>query len=404
MRTSLVFDSQPISRRTKTADGLLVPAMIAAWDNVQSYFAAELGLKDLPATQQVRVYRPRAAVQDAAPTFVGKPITLEHPRQMVSPKTWRAVARGEAKDVHPGESGLEADLLVRDEALISAIERKEKTEVSCAYDFELTMAPGTSPHGQAYDAVASNIQGNHIAIVGKGRSRTPSGQPCQVADSKQGDRKMRVLVFDAALLGTATATQLPEMDDAVAAQVDGLVRSLAAARDSAVQERDAVIEEAAGKLEAQATDHAEKLKALEDELPARIEAAAQDRASVLAGAAKLGLELKAEGKDTATLRREVLTEAIKDPARKAVMDAMVPDIAKASPEALSLATAALFALPAVAKDKKAQGKDHALLGAALVGKKDKATASDAGDKEAPCGRDAAIVASANAWRGNKDKK
>ncbi len=203
---------------------------------------------------------------------------------------------------------------------------------------------------------------------------------------------MRVLVFDALLLGLtpgSAATQISIEDDAVANQVDALVRGIAQARDSAVQERDAVVEECAQRLRAQATDYQEALDMLNDELPKQIEAAAQDRASVLAGATKLGLKLAAEGKDTATLRREVLAEASKDPSRKSVMDAMVPDVAKASEESLRLATAALFALPV-----KTSAKDHKALGDALTGKNDKVEAKDS----KPCGRAAFLAASANASR------
>lgn len=401
-----VYDRAPLNtKRQKTPEGyLLVPATIAASDNVQPYLARELGITGAPPDKVIRVYRPKAVMDAAAPTFEGKPITLEHPSRMVDAKIWKAVARGDAHNVRVTDTGLDADLLVRDDQAILAIERKDREELSAAYDFKLTMQSGVSPHGQAYDAVASDVIGNHIAIVRMGRSRTPDGRPCRVADSNKGDRKMRVLVFDAALLGLAAPMTLPELDDGVASTVDGLVRNIAQARDSAVQERDAVLTECASRLEVQATDHAKQLKEFEDSLPARIEAAAQDRALVLAGAAKLGIELKAEGKDTATLRWEVLTEAIKEPSRKAVMDAMIPDLAKATPEALSLATAALFALPT---GKQQPAKGHDSLGRALAGQKDKkqpVKAADADEPEKPCGREAAMQASASAWRTNKDKK
>lgn len=203
---------------------------------------------------------------------------------------------------------------------------------------------------------------------------------------------MRVLVFDALVMGLApgsAATQISIEDDAVATQVDQVVRTVAQARDTAIQERDTVVEECAQRLQAQKDEYAAAMDALTKDIPAQIEAAAQDRANVLAGAAKLGITLKTEGKDTDTLRREVLAEACKDPTRKGVMDAMVPDLAKATPEALSLATAALFALPV-----KASVKDHARLAFAFVEDQKKTQVTDA----KPCGRDAFIAASANASR------
>lgn len=393
MRTPLVFDSQPITRRTRTKEQyLLVPGMIAASDNVQPYLAKELGLDKtmgLPPTKVVRVFRPKAEVDKAASTFDGLPVTLEHPTRMVNAKTWRTVARGETRATKAVDSGLESELLIRDDQLIQEVEAGTRKELSAGYDFHIELTPGKSPKGEAYDAIASDFIGNHVAVTKTARG----GHDCRVADAQpKGDRKMRVLVFDALLLGLtpgSAATQISIEDDAVANQVDALVRGIAQARDSAVQERDAVVEECAQRLQAQATDHQAALDRLNDELPKQIEAAAQDRASVLAGATKLGLKLAAEGKDTATLRREVLAEASKDPSRKSVMDAMVPDVAKASEESLRLATVALFALPV-----KTSAKDHKALGDALAGKNDKVEAKDS----KPCGRAAFLAASANASR------
>jgi len=388
------YDRVAITQRSRTKDGyLMVPATIAASDNVQAYLAGELGIKGVPPATRVRVFRPKAVVDAAAASAEGKPLTLEHPSRMVDAKIWKAVARGDAHNVRPTATGLDADLLVKDEVAIRSIESREREELSAAYDFKLTMLPGVAPHGEAYDAVASDMDINHIAIVRKGRSRTPDGKPCRVADSNKGDRKMRTLVFDAALLGTTIPTQLPEMEDGVASAVDGVVRSLAQARDAAVTERDSVLEECARRLEAQAKDHAAELQTLRDGLPALVEAAAADRASVLSGAAKIGLELKAEGKDTATLRREVLAIAIaKDGPRKTLVSAIVPDVAKASDEALGHATAALFA---VADQQVAPRDTHRSLSTALAGKR--LAAADSAP-EPKTGRAAAMEASANAWR------
>jgi len=178
------------------------------------------------------------------------------------------------------------------------------------------------------------------------------------------------------------------------------VRGLATARDSAVAQRDAILEECKARLEAQATDHAKVVQDLRDGMPAKVAAEAQDRATVLAGAEKRGIKLVVEGKDTATLRREVLTEAIKDTSVKGVMDAMVPDLAKATPEALGLATAALFALPT----GKVAATGHDSLGRALAGKKLPASAKDDNDGAscAEVGRTGMMKASSEAWkRGRK---
>ena len=183
---------------------------------------------------------------------------------------------------------------------------------------------------------------------------------------------MRVLVFDALLLGAATSVQLPEMDDGTATQVDGLIRNLATARDAAFGERDEVMTECAEKLELQASGHAAQLKTVTDAQPVLIQAAAKDMASVMALATKHGLTLKAE--DTAGMRREVITELAKKPELKKVFDAM----------------------GAISPTK---AKAHDALGKALAGKDPKveAQAADAdGD-----GRQQSITQSANAWKREK---
>ena len=390
------YDVSPITRRSHTPEGyLLVPAMVAASDNVQPYLASELGLKDLPPNQRVRVYRPKAVVDAAATTFDGVPVTLDHPQTgMVSAKTYRAVNRGRAQHVVAKDAGLEADLLVQDAVAINAIETGTHKETSAAYDFELTMQPGVSPHGQAYDGVASNMVGNHIALVRVGRSRTPSGKPCAVADSATKGAHMRVLVFDAMLLGATSSVQLPEMDDGVASQVDGVVRNLASARDAAFKERDEVMTECTEKLELQAQDHATRLKAVTDAQPALIQAAAQDLASALALGAKHGVTLKAT--DAAGMRREIVAELVKKPELKKVFDAALPDLAKAEDAQVKLALTAVDAMT-VAPPAKA----HNALGKALAGK-DPAQAQAA---DAECdGRQTMINNSANAWKREKKSK
>jgi hypothetical protein len=392
MMRCTAYDTTPITRRSRTPEGyLLVPAMVAASDNVQPYLASELGIKDALPTKLIRVFRPKAVVDAAAPLFDGVPITLDHPPKMVDTKIYRAVNRGRAMNVVAKDAGLEADLLVQDDDAIKAVETGTRKEVSAAYDFDLEMQAGTSPHGQAYDAVASNIVPNHIALVRVGRSRTPSGRPCAVADSATKGDHMRVLVFDALLLGAATSVQLPEMDDGAATQVDGLIRNLASARDAATTERDQIMTECAEKLELQTADHAAQLKTVTDAQPALIAAAAKDMADVMALGLKHGLVLKAT--DTAGMRLEIIAELAKKPELKKVFDAMLPDFTKAEDGQVKLALTAVDAMGGLAPVK---AKAHDALGKALAGKDPKveAQAADAdGD-----GRQQSIIQSANAWK------
>lgn len=401
MRTPLIFDSaQKITQRKKTKDGfLIVPGMIAASDNVQPYLAKELGLDSkmgMKPGKVIRVYRPKSEVDKAVETFDGLPITLEHPKTMVNNKTWRVVARGETRKTVAVDAGLQSELVIRDEQTVDEVERGIRTELSAGYDFHIEMKSGVSPKGEAYDAIASDFTGNHIAVTKQARG----GHACRVADAQNKERSMRTLVFDAALLGTAAPTQLPEMEDNVAQAVDSLIRNIVAAKDSVITEKDDIITHLSEEKDQLVASHSAEMTKVTDSLPALIMAEASDRASVISGAEKLGITLlKIEAKDTAALRRDILVEASKDAGRKSVIDAMTPDITEATPEALKMATSALFALPGM-KTIKSSGHDS--LSKALRGGGVKTEETESKKTTPAIGRDSALSASANAWR--RDKK
>jgi hypothetical protein len=363
-------------------------------DNVQPYLAKELKLTDREPTSIVRVFRPKDAVAASAKDYDGVPITLDHPSKMVNSSTWKLLARGHAQGAQAMDTGdVEAELLVRDAQTIKEIESGARKELSAAYDFELTLKAGVSPKGEAYDAIASDFEPNHIAVVKRARGRTSDGRVCQVNDSEQGERKMRRLVFDAVVLGTVTGLNL-ELEDSIATQVEDSMRFLISQRNEAFDSRDAILKECSERLEEQAATHTKAMDSLSASIPALVQERASDMASLVSGAAAIGIKLKTEGKDSDALRREILTEANKDAAKKQVMDAMIPDLSKADSASLTMATNALFALPVTAS-KTTKTKAHDALGDALAGK-GKAQVSDA----EPTGRAAMLQASSNAWRSN----
>jgi hypothetical protein len=208
---------------------------------------------------------------------------------------------------------------------------------------------------------------------------------------------MRRLVFDAAKLGSVTGLSL-ELEEGIATQVEDSMNFLIGQRNEAFDSRDKVLAETADAMEALKAEHKTALDTLTASIPGLVKAQAEDMAGLLSGATVLGFTIKAEGKDSDTLRREILTEASKEPGRKKVFDAMIPDLAKADSSALTLATNALLAMGTTAV-KGSKSSAHDSLGNALAGKRDKtvASASDA----APMGRSAMLKSSAEAWRGKK---
>jgi hypothetical protein len=107
-------------------------------------------------------------------SFVGKPVVDEHPEDEVNPDNWAKLAKGVAFNIRQGSGGdadvILADLLITDAQMILDIEGM-KREVSAGYeaDYEQTA------EGQG---TQSNIIGNHIALVEKGRC----GPRCAIGD------------------------------------------------------------------------------------------------------------------------------------------------------------------------------------------------------------------------------
>lgn len=115
-------------------------------------------------------------------SFEGKPITNDHPDDWVTPNNWKELSKGVAQNVRRGE-GIEdhlliADLLVQDKDAIEAIQGG-KVEISLGYDAdytEISKGKGTQ----------SNIIGNHVALVDKGRC----GSRCSIGDKQMAKKKL----------------------------------------------------------------------------------------------------------------------------------------------------------------------------------------------------------------------
>ncbi|MDC5405380.1 DUF2213 domain-containing protein [Acinetobacter baumannii] len=108
-------------------------------------------------------------------SFEGKPVTDDHPEDWVTPENWKKLSNGTAHDVRRGEDEdsdcLVADLLITDKDMIDAV-MKGKVEISLGYDADYTEI-------SVGKGIQTNIFGNHIALVKKGRC----GSRCKIGDS-----------------------------------------------------------------------------------------------------------------------------------------------------------------------------------------------------------------------------
>lgn len=165
----------------RTPEGFLVcKDVVLARTGWQDYEVRELPAEvlkglgiDAGAGGTVQVYRDPAEVFRAATiaSCEGKSITDNHPpgEQFVNPANVRELEYGHVENVRRGGTPLESgeepligDLIVKREPLLSEIERGEKRELSCGYDYDLAI--------DGKRLVQRKIVINHVAVVPRGRA------------------------------------------------------------------------------------------------------------------------------------------------------------------------------------------------------------------------------------------
>ncbi|WP_211243390.1 DUF2213 domain-containing protein [Chitiniphilus eburneus] len=163
-------------KQSATPEGFLICHDVAiARTGVQRYLADEVPIDAGPGGQvEIRrepddVFRPETLA-----SFEGKPVTVDHPEDLVNPDNWKELAAGLTQNVRRGD-GLDqdlvfADLLIMDRQAIEAV-RAGLREVSCGYEADYEqLSPGIG--------YQRNIVGNHVALVERGRA----GARCAIQD------------------------------------------------------------------------------------------------------------------------------------------------------------------------------------------------------------------------------
>jgi len=174
------IESGRLDRAERTAaGGLRVPAAIGR-SGVLVYRKAD--------GSEWREYRPPEEAFAAASlaTLRGAPVTDLHPPRPVTPESYRSVARGHVgDDPRADDDGkhIAASLYVLDADLIRGIEARERTELSAGYEVDLDLRPGTTPEGERFDAVQTNIRYNHVAVGPAGWGRAGSSVALRLDDA-----------------------------------------------------------------------------------------------------------------------------------------------------------------------------------------------------------------------------
>jgi len=303
----MFFDDLKTTGKTRiTKDGYLVAVAKVARTGVQDYLGSELGIDK----EIVRVYRPESEVfsKDSLSSFVGKPMTNDHPSEPVTAETWKRDAIGAiGEEVMRDGDYIRVPLIMMDAAAIADY-KAGKTELSMGYDADIEFVDHAD-----YDAIQKNIRINHIALVEKGRAGgakigDAGGQKTNGQSQKTEVKPMTKKVK----FGDVTI----EVSEQAAEAIEALTEQLKQAKEEAQASADAKDKELAEK-----DGEIEKLKG--NSMTAdKLDAAIAERVAIIADAKKIA-DLDYSKKSPADIRRAAVTAVIGDDKLKDKSDAYV---------------------------------------------------------------------------------
>ena len=167
-------DRSVIGTTKKTQEGYLIATARVARTGIQEYIASELGFV---GDHIVKVYRSESEVfhKEALKSLSRVPVTVDHPREIVTADNWKDLAVGEVGDeiMRDGE-WLVVSPMIKDASALASAASTHK-EISMGYSAELRDAsPDTGADYEMY-----NLRFNHLALVNKGRA----GSEARIGDS-----------------------------------------------------------------------------------------------------------------------------------------------------------------------------------------------------------------------------
>jgi hypothetical protein len=176
VREVVILDKADITYRQ--SDGALMATPRVGRIGIQLYRGDELGKPDMSV---VRVWRPEDEVmnKDAMATLTHRPVTNDHPPVPVTKDNWKKYAVGNTGDTvaRDGEF-IRVPMMLSDGSAIKDFQDGKK-ELSLGYTSNLEWRNGTTPQGDQYDAVQTNIRINHLAVVDAARG----GSKLAIGDS-----------------------------------------------------------------------------------------------------------------------------------------------------------------------------------------------------------------------------
>lgn len=175
------------SKRSMTPEGFLVCHDVPIARVGQQIYAAYEVPVEPNMVGEVFIDRPAEEVfrDETVASFNGKPVTIEHPDEFVTPDNWRELSCGVTMNARAGQ-GLDqdvilADLLITGRDAIKLVMDDGIREVSAGYEADYEqIEPGRG--------VQRNIIANHVALVAMGRC----GSRCAIGDQDMAKKPTRM--------------------------------------------------------------------------------------------------------------------------------------------------------------------------------------------------------------------
>lgn len=297
----LRFDAGVLGKIERTPQGgMRVPATITR-TGVFIYYDAD--------GAEIREYRPPEEVfhADALASLADAPVTDKHPPVLVDSKNYKTYSAGNVQHSSVKQDGdtVAARLVIQDDALLKAIERRDRTQVSCGYTCVADVTPGVTPSGERYDRVQRFIRYNHVAIVKDGRAGKEVSLRLDAAGNQTTTERVKKML------------RIDGVDYPLDTDAEREAAGLAMAR---YQTKVDAREGRADALEAKLKELELRCATAED--PKRIDSAVTARLSLVSDARKvLGEEAKFDGLS----EREIMVSAAKKTMPEAVFEGRSDD-------------------------------------------------------------------------------
>lgn len=187
------------STRRYTPEGYLVVGAHIARTGIQKYFGRELQDMGLEPDREYRIYRPASEVfaKRTLDSFARKPVTNEHPYDtggaVDATTATKKLVGVSGDDIKKAGAKIYADMTIYEKSVITDIENG-KVGLSAGYTAKIEMKPGTTPEGEKYDGIQTDIYGNHIAVCDANAAR--GGQECRILDTKNAQKRKKTRMSD----------------------------------------------------------------------------------------------------------------------------------------------------------------------------------------------------------------